>query len=73
MIPAANLKKLRNAIASMPARPPVVNVVKQELDLMASVKGMYRILDLIGEQGSGGIGAIPASTMINDIHICKYS
>ena len=27
-----------------------------ELDLAYSIKGMYRILDLISEQGSGGLG-----------------
>jgi hypothetical protein len=28
------------------------------LDLLGRVKGMYRLLDLINEQGSGGIGAV---------------
>jgi hypothetical protein len=27
-----------------------------ELDLVTRVKGMYRILDLISEPGSGGLG-----------------
>lgn len=30
-----------------------------DLDLSHSIKGMYRILDLVSEQGSGGIGGIP--------------
>ena len=29
---------------------------RDELDLAYSIKGMYRILDLISEQGSGGLG-----------------
>ena len=29
------------------------------LDLAYSIKGMYRILDLISEQGSGGLGEYP--------------
>jgi hypothetical protein len=32
--------------------PPHNNAV----DLVQSIKGMYRILDLISEQGSGGLG-----------------
>ncbi|KAG6369029.1 hypothetical protein JVT61DRAFT_1964, partial [Boletus reticuloceps] len=31
-----------------------------ELDLACSIKGMYRILDLISEQGSGGLGEYPS-------------
>jgi hypothetical protein len=27
-----------------------------ELDIVKFIKGMYRILDLISEQGSGGLG-----------------
>ena len=30
-----------------------------ELDLVHSIKGMYRILDLISEQSSGGLGEYP--------------
>lgn len=33
-----------------------VGAAKQNHDLVHSVKGMYRILDLISEQGSGGLG-----------------
>lgn len=29
---------------------------RDEWDLAHSIKGMYRILDLISEQGSGGLG-----------------
>lgn len=29
---------------------------RDELDLAYSIRGMYRILDLISEQGSGGLG-----------------
>ena len=29
---------------------------RDKLDLVYSIKGMYRILDLISEQGSGGLG-----------------
>ena len=29
---------------------------RDELDLTHFIKGMYRILDLISEQGSGGLG-----------------
>jgi hypothetical protein len=36
---------------------PVANAVKKRSnDLLDSIKGMYRILDLITEQGSGGLG-----------------
>jgi hypothetical protein len=36
---------------------PVANAVeKRSNDLLDSIKGMYRILDLITEQGSGGLG-----------------
>jgi hypothetical protein len=33
---------------------PLTSVSK--LDIVNSVNGMYRILDLISEQGSGGLG-----------------
>lgn len=32
-----------------------------ELDMAHSIKGMYRVLDLISEQGSGGLGEYPQS------------
>jgi hypothetical protein len=32
------------------------------MDLAYSIKGMYRILDLISEQGSGGLGEYPSQT-----------
>ena len=33
-------------------------------DLMHSIKGMYRILDLISEIGSGGLGAVHLSGLV---------
>jgi hypothetical protein len=40
------------------------------LDLAKSVKGMYRILDLINEQGSGGLG----ETHSPSLHLrCSFS
>ena len=35
---------------------------RDELDLAYSIKGMYRILDLISEQGSGGLGEYSSQT-----------
>ena len=35
-----------------------------ELDLASSIKGMYRILDLISEQGSGGLGKHSSQTCV---------
>jgi hypothetical protein len=35
---------------------------RDELDLAYSVQGMYRILDLISEQGGGGLGEYPGQT-----------
>jgi hypothetical protein len=35
---------------------------RDESDLAYSIKGMYRILDLISEQGSGGLGEYPSQT-----------
>jgi len=44
--------------------PSHTAVKKPNNDLLHSVKGMYRILDLINEQGSGGLGkALAGSTM----------
>jgi hypothetical protein len=40
----------------------VPHVQRDELDLAYSVKGMYRILDLFSEQGSGGLGEYPSPT-----------
>ena len=33
-----------------------IDTPRDGLDLAYSIKGMYRILDLISEQGSGGLG-----------------
>ena len=30
-----------------------------DLDLACSITGLYRVLDLMTEQGSGGLGSIP--------------
>ena len=35
-----------------------------EFDLAYSIKGMYRILDLISEQGSGGLGKYLTATSL---------
>ena len=32
--------------------------IAREVDLMYHIDGMYRLLDLISEQGSGGLGAL---------------
>ena len=40
--------------------PPALQ--RDELDLAHSIKGMYRILDLISEQGSGGLGEYSTQT-----------
>ena len=34
-----------------------------EMDLLSRIHGLYRLLDLISEQGSGGIGTMIASSM----------
>jgi hypothetical protein len=39
---------------------PIVNPQSSRLDLAASVKGMYRLLDLINESGSNGYGEEPS-------------
>jgi len=39
-------------------------------DLMHSIKGMYRILDLISETGSGGLGMVHSSVLI--YHLPNY-
>jgi len=47
--------------SKMDAKLPVINEeppALPSLDLLGRVKGMYRLLDLINEQGSGGIGAV---------------
>ncbi|KAG8216261.1 hypothetical protein J3R82DRAFT_8304 [Butyriboletus roseoflavus] len=42
---------------------------RDEMDLAHSIKGMYRILDLISEQGSGGLGE---HLMGFDRHACSH-
>jgi hypothetical protein len=42
---------------------------KRTIDLVSSVKGMYRILDLISEQGSGGLGELPVTQSQYYVHI----
>jgi hypothetical protein len=42
----------------LPKEYPVnVHSVRSELDLVHSIKGMYRLLDLYSENGSGGLGS----------------
>jgi hypothetical protein len=48
--PKANIK---------PFVPPVLE--EKDLDLSTSIRGMYRILDLVKERGSGGLGDLPPS------------
>lgn len=48
---------LKHRVAQTPASAAEV----PSLDLVSSIKGMYRILDLISEQGSGGLGK-PSTT-----------
>ncbi|KAJ7195854.1 hypothetical protein C8J57DRAFT_534894 [Mycena rebaudengoi] len=39
-----------------PRTPPkVIDVAEADLDLLGSIKGMFRVLDLISEDGSGGL------------------
>ena len=45
---------------------------RDELDLGYSIRGMYRILDLISEQGSGGLGEYPSRTGAVEL-ICYQS
>lgn len=47
-----------NGNITMPPLPP-------DLDLSYSIKGMYRILDLISEQGSGGLGKYISRSFYN--------
>jgi len=37
---------------------PPNNLYDNDLDLASSIAGLYRILDLVTEQGSGGLGTI---------------
>ena len=38
------------------AKRPVAGGPPKSLDLVTSIDGMFRILDLVSEQGSGGLG-----------------
>jgi hypothetical protein len=40
-----------------------------DIDLSNSIKGMYRILDLVSEQGSGGLGKIPFTFCAHDTDV----
>ena len=54
---------------------PVINdepPAKPSRDLLDRVKGMYRLLDLINEQGSGGIGNF-ALRLIRQVTYCLLS
>lgn len=61
---------------NVPTRP------NEPLDLSTTIPGMYRILDLISEQGSGGLGKsspLPEAKLTNDIvsgqnhHCARFS
>ena len=49
--------------------PDIVDVIMHEdskevdMDLLSRINGLYRLLDLISEQGSGGTGMLIASSM----------
>lgn len=45
-----------NEITANPIEPTRKNKENRNPDLMCDVNGMYRILDLVSEQGSGGLG-----------------
>jgi hypothetical protein len=51
---------VRGETSSGSSRPSNPNMSDPLLDLSKSVKGMYRILDLISEEGSGGLGKVHA-------------
>src|ERR1700729_2567681 len=54
--------------ANLPVPVPIpVPVPAPILDLSKSVKGMYRILDLISEQGSGGLGEIHSGFILSEL------
>ncbi|KAI0921705.1 hypothetical protein AcW2_006594 [Taiwanofungus camphoratus] len=65
---------LKHRVAQTPASAAEV----PSLDLVSSIKGMYRILDLISEQGSGGlvdkviISQESLGRFINDLHPGAY-
>lgn len=40
----------------------------QEMDLMYRIKDIYRLLDLISEQGSGGLGTICYRFLVMCVH-----
>jgi hypothetical protein len=48
-------------VPSTTSHPPI--------DLSDAIKGMYRILDLISEQGSGGLGKLFCSLQRADPHL----
>ena len=50
------LTKISNSISDRQMDIDALPLQRDEMDLVLSVKGMYRILDLISEQGSGGLG-----------------
>jgi hypothetical protein len=51
-----------------PSAPPPIH------DLSKTVKGMYRILDLISEQGSGGLGKMHAPDLcLRNQFLCQLT
>jgi hypothetical protein len=43
------------------------NVAQQSLDLIHSIRGGYRILELVTEQGSGGVGKRPSQASLSHL------
>ena len=55
--------------SSNPRKEPGATSPPLSLDLSHVIKGMYRILDLICEQGSGGLGKLSCSLQLANPHI----
>jgi hypothetical protein len=66
--PADSVKNEVTPLATEETPDPVDVIMHEELkeidmDLLSRIHGLYRLLDLISEQGSGGAGTVIASSM----------
>ena len=69
-----SMTHVRGETAGCSSKPSDPNMSDPLLDLSKSVKGMYRILDLISEEGSGGLGKVhaPFSSSL-DTFLCQLT
>lgn len=64
---------VQDDVPERPRTPPEQRKARiDDLDLLKSIPDMYRLLDLVLEQGSGGLGMCKQNSSYV-FHLCEYT